>query len=82
MAQLLYFGRLADITGHLKETRALPDAVHDTQTLRNWVDRLHGGEGLLKDISIRIALNNEIVAEPAPVHDTDEIAFMPPVGGG
>ncbi len=82
MATLLYFGKLADVTGMSMERVALPGNVASTQELREWVDAKYGGSGALLAVSIRLAINSEIAAEPAPVSDADEVAFMPPVGGG
>ncbi len=82
MAKLLYFGKLSDITGCLQEIRALPDEVTTTEALRAHLDDVFSASGALLEKTVRIALNNQIAAEPAPVRDTDEIAFMPPVGGG
>ena len=39
-------------------------------------------DGAFLDKSVRLAINNEIVVDPHPVSRSDEIAFMPPVGGG
>ncbi|RIJ18306.1 molybdopterin converting factor subunit 1 [Henriciella mobilis] len=82
MAQLLYFGRLMDTLGRPEETLTLPTSVRDTSALREWLDRDRGLDGALLEKTIRLAVNSEIVADPHPVSDGDEIAFMPPVGGG
>lgn len=82
MAKVLYFGKLSSIYGDMSEDISLPASVSDTGALRSWLDRTRGFEGALMHHSVRIALNSEIVADPSPVSDTDEIAFMPPVGGG
>lgn len=82
MAQLLYFGRLMDTLGTPQETIALPATVRDTAALREWLDADRVLGGTLLEKTVRLAVNNEIVAEPHPISDGDEIAFMPPVGGG
>lgn len=82
MAKILYFGRLTDEIGTHTETRSLPEHIRATDTLRKWLDEAHAAGSALLDETIRIAINNELVTEPASVSDTDEIAFMPPVGGG
>lgn len=82
MAQLLFFGKLADLTGAMMVDRALPESVSDTDALRSWLDQDYGADGALLEASIRLAINSEIVSEPATVKDGDEIALMPPVGGG
>ena len=82
MAKILYFGRLTDITQTSAETRDLPKFITTTDGLRKWLDVEHNADGTLLEKTIRIALNNEMVPEPAAVSNADEIAFMPPVGGG
>ena len=82
MATLLYFGRLTDITGKSSETLTLPDDIITTAALRTWLDATHKTNGTLLEKTVRIAINNELVTEPAAISDADEIAFMPPVGGG
>lgn len=82
MATLLFFGKLTDIVGKSVDRRDLPENVRDTQSLRTWLDAELGSGETLLDKSIRIAINNEIADEPAAIHQADEIAFMPPVGGG
>lgn len=82
MVKILYFGRLTDGIGTRMETRDLPVSVKTTDQLRQWLDTEYGSTGTLLEDAVRIAINNEIVSEPVPVSNTDEIAFMPPVGGG
>lgn len=82
MATFLYFGKLMDVTGSHREARQIPDAVRDTAALRAWLDEIHEAEGAFSDPAVRFAIDDEIVADPAPLADTDEIAVLPPVGGG
>ena len=82
MATLLYFGRLSDTTGCSSEQIELPSQITDSITLRNWVDKRFGLQGALLEPTIKLAINNAFAIEPAVVSNTDEIAFMPPVGGG
>ena len=82
MAHVYYFGKLSDIAGHLSETIPLPASISDTRSLRAWLDAERGFEGALMHRTVRTAINNEIVVDPHPVTDEDEIAFLPPVGGG
>ncbi len=82
MARILYFGKLSSMFGEVFEQTPLPDQVSDTGTLREWLDETRSFDGALMHSSVRIAVNSEIVAEPFPVSDADEIAFLPPVGGG
>lgn len=82
MANLLFFGRTADLAGAGQSVQALPRHIGDTAALRAWLDKEKQACGAFLETSIRIAINSEIVTEPAPVCNADEIAFMPPVGGG
>lgn len=82
MARIYYFGRLSDVAGRLSEDLRIPGEITDTLALRTWLDTDRGFDGQLLHRSVRVAVNGEIVAGPSPVSDSDEIAFMPPVGGG
>jgi len=82
MAKLLYFGRLTDITQTSAETLDMPSQIKTTDDLRAWLDQHHSANGALLERTVRIAINNEFVQEPTTFQQTDEIAFMPPVGGG
>lgn len=82
MAEILYFGRLSDITGREAETLDIPVSITDTAALRRWLDDRNSAEGAFLEKSVRLAVNSEIVVDPHPVSDRDEIAFLPPVGGG
>ena len=80
--QLTYFGKLSDIAGTMTEKVTLPETVQDTGSLVRWLEDERGWSGVLSEPSIRIALNDEIISEAKPVSDADDIAFLPPVGGG
>lgn len=82
MAKILYFGRLTDIVSTSAETISLPEHILTTSELRAFLDTAKNAGGVLLQQSIRIAINNEFVTEPARISNMDEIAFMPPVGGG
>jgi len=82
MAKLLYFGRLSDITGKAEEDLSLPNGIETAGDLRNWLDLRFEAEGALLEPTVRIAINNELSFDEDVITGTDEIAFMPPVGGG
>ena len=82
MANLLYFGRLADVTGKTFDTVTLPVAVSTVAELRAWLDQRHETENVFRSPEIKIAINNEFVDENSALEGAQEIAFMPPVGGG
>ena len=71
-----------DAFGTSAETVALPAGIDDTSALRTWLDNDRQLDGTLLEITIRIAINDTIVSEPWPIADSDDIAFLPPVGGG
>lgn len=82
MTLIMYWGKLSDVTGIANEQRPLPDSITDTETLRAWIDDIHDAGGAFLDRVNRIAVNDEIVTEPAEIREGDSIAFLPPVGGG
>lgn len=82
MAKLLYFGRLSDVTGKTEEVIDLPDSIETAGELRSWLDMRFEADGALLEPTVRIAINNEISFDADAVSAPDEIAFMPPVGGG
>ncbi|MEZ6001145.1 MoaD/ThiS family protein [Hyphomonas sp.] len=82
MATILYFGKLSSLFGELSEQAPLPSEISDTATLRKWLDETRGFDGALMHNSVRVAVNSEIVSDPFPISNADEIAFLPPVGGG
>ncbi len=82
MAKILYFGRLSDISGAAAETLVLPDSVATAGDLRQFLDLRFKAGGALLEPTVRIAVNNELCFDDAAVNEADEIAFMPPVGGG
>ena len=82
MATLLYFGRLSDVTGKTSEDLQLPDEVGTAGELRIWLDQRFEADGSLLEPTVRVAVNSEISFDSDPIRNEDEIAFMPPVGGG
>lgn len=82
MARILYFGRLSDLTGAAEETLTLPDKVSTAGELRQFLDLRFEANGALLEPTVRIAVNSELCFDTESIGETDEIAFMPPVGGG
>jgi len=82
MAKILYFGRLSDISGAAEEMLELPSSVATAGELRQYLDLKFEAGGALLEPTVRIAVNNELCFDDAAVTEADEIAFMPPVGGG
>lgn len=82
MAKLLYFGRLSDITGTMEETLTLPGDVSTAGELRQFLDLRFKAQGALLEPTVRVAVNNELCFDTTTITESDEIALMPPVGGG
>ncbi|HEX8525469.1 MoaD/ThiS family protein [Allosphingosinicella sp.] len=70
-----FFGRLRDGA----PAGEVPPEVRDTGALRAWLGR---GRPELLDRSVRIAVNDEMIAGDGPIGEEDEIAFLPPMSGG
>ncbi|MEM7328506.1 MAG: MoaD/ThiS family protein [Pseudomonadota bacterium] len=82
MKKVLYFGRLTDVTGIMEERLELPARIETAGALRQWLDARFGSTGALLDPTVRVAIDSEITFDSAPIAEAEEIAFMPPVGGG
>lgn len=82
MIKVIYFGRLSDVTGTGEEMLDIPDGISTAGALRNWLDLRFEAEGALLEPTVRIAINSEISFDETPIGNANEIAFMPPVGGG
>ncbi len=82
MTDILYFGRLSDITRKQFENVDLPVDVTHARDLRSWAEARFQAEGVFLEPTVRIAVNGEIVDDAHPLANANEIAFMPPVGGG
>ena len=82
MIKLIYFGRLSDVTGKTEELLDLPETLETAGDLRNWLDLRFDAQGALLEPTVRIALDQEIIFDGTPLGAAQEIAFMPPVGGG
>jgi molybdopterin converting factor subunit 1 len=78
--RLLFFAILRDIAGRDQAEVELTDGA----TARDVWQRLRGEHAALRDVADPpLAAINESYAEPdAPLHEGDELAFIPPVAGG
>lgn len=81
MAEILFFGKLSDLSDNLKAE--LPEDVSTIADLVEWLSRQNEalGEGL-KSAGTRYVLNQTMVDETAEIINSDEIAFMSPLSGG
>ncbi len=82
--KVLYFAWLKEKTGIGEEDISLPENITDTEKLIGFLKNRGGGfEKAFSDASmVRVAVNMEHVQGPAPLKDSDEVAFFPPVTGG
>ena len=78
--RVLFFASLADIAGG-RARLVDPGEVTDVLSVFNKV----AGEFPAMEAhrqTVMFALNSEFARPDAPVHDGDEVAFLPPVSGG
>ncbi len=82
--QLLYFAWVRQSIGTGSEQKKLPENVTNVAGVIDWLR--HEGEGYaeaFRDVDqIKFAVNQIFVSLEAPVKDSDEVAFFPPVTGG
>ncbi len=79
MINILYFARIAELTGKRTEQRALPAPV----TVNAWLAQLHETYPALKDIGVlKVAVNKKHAQADTLIHDRDEVAIFEPVTGG
>ena len=83
MAQVVFFAAIREALG----VERLTVRVTPGEKLAGLVARLadeHGREWReqLTAENVRVAVNQELVDGDPPLHDSDEIAFFPPVTGG
>ena len=83
MAQLLFFGKLADIAGVRQRELSLPAGVETVAALRDHIAAGDAELGVaLMAPSVKFVVNEAIVSDDARISDADEVAFLPPVSGG
>ena len=81
---ILYFARMREAVGHMRETVEPPATVHSLGQLRAWLSSR--GEPWSSAFSrvqpLRVALDQMVSDDETPLHDGAEVAFFPPVTGG
>jgi sulfur-carrier protein len=82
--RVVYLARLREAFGRSGETLAIEG---DAPTVADVLVTLCRREGvwareLAAGRAVRVAVNHQLVAADAPVHEGDEIALLPPVTGG
>ena len=79
-----YFAWLRQRTGTGAEEFALPDGIATVGALVTHLrSRGAGYEAAFAEMAaVRAAVNHDYVSLEAPINDSDEVAFFPPVTGG
>jgi sulfur-carrier protein len=82
--RLLYFARLREVFATAQEAPELPATVRTLADLLDWLRDRGGvwGEELAPARSFRVAINQNLVEQDAPLRENDEVAIFPPVTGG
>ena len=75
---ILYFGMLAEATGHPSETWEATDPLSVGQ-LR---DQLLQKYPVLRDRKFQVAVNQQIADPATPINTNAEVALLPPFAGG
>jgi molybdopterin converting factor small subunit len=77
--RLRCFSHVRQAFGAVEVTLSLPAGATAADLEREVRARLPDELGSL---ALRVAINQEIVEDAAPLHDGDEVAVLPPVQGG
>jgi len=81
MAEILFFGRLSDLSGPL--VMDLPREVKTTDDLRQWLSKTYPAlTAALEQNTNRVAVNKIMITQTMAITNADEIAFMSPLSGG
>ncbi len=82
--KLVFLGRFRDIAGPHISDLALPCDIKTLSALTDWLAKTQPAlSQALAGARTQYAVNQVIVRDPAhPLHDSDEIAFLPPMSGG
>ena len=77
---LRYFAALRETTSRDGEEIELPEGATTATARDALAERYPALAGLL--LCCAVAVNRAYAAADAPLHDGDELAFIPPLGGG
>ncbi len=81
--KVLFFAGLREAIGRSAESLVLPAGITTVGALRDHLAaRGEPWSALASARNLRFAVNQQMVGPEAPVADTDEVAFFPPVTGG
>ena len=72
------FAAARELVGSGSLTQELPDRA----TLGDLAEALYRAYPGLRPMRLRLALNSAYAAPESALHDGDEVALIPPVGGG
>jgi molybdopterin synthase sulfur carrier subunit len=73
---VLTFGVLTELTG------SSSFVVTDVNSTDELIRQLHTQFPKLKELQFAIAVNKEVVHQPAPLDDNTTVALLPPFSGG
>lgn len=82
MLKILYFGRLSDRAACRETLLDLPANVTTLDELKSWLDREHNLQGALADPTVKTMINQTLTHDNLTLNGSEEIGFLPPVGGG
>ena len=77
---MLFFAHLQDVAGRHEETVSLSDGATVQTAALELEKRAPGFQPLLDHV--RVAVNAEFADADTPLHEGDEVAWMPPMSGG
>jgi molybdopterin converting factor subunit 1 len=82
--KLVFLGRFREMAGGRLADTALPAGVSTLAGLKDWLARTEPDLArAMAGMRTQIAVNQVLVRDPShPLHDSDEIAFLPPMSGG
>lgn len=72
--KIISFGKLKEILG--------PDFEAEAENTDQLLNQLNEKFPKLKDLKLRIAVNQKIISENTELHNNDVAALMPPYSGG
>jgi MoaE-MoaD fusion protein len=78
--RVLFFGRLKEIVGFADDTAELSEGARVEDLFARYGNRFPALAQFRP--SVAAAVNQEYAEWRAPLHDNDEVAFLPPVSGG
>ncbi len=78
IVQLLLFAESREIIGESQ----IRCQIDEGAAVSDLLDKLMSQYPRLKDLEIKVAVNTEYVENTHILHDSDEIAIVPPISGG